>query len=82
MENEFGFDNEQAKYVINMKIYNINKDYIEKRIKEVDELENTVKELTTLVGNDTMLLQNIKEEVIDIANKYGVERQTKILKEV
>lgn len=81
MENEFGFDNEQAKYVINMKIYNINKDYIEKRIKEVDELENTVKELTTLVGNDTMLLQNIKEEVLDIANKYGVERQTKLLKE-
>lgn len=80
MKNTFSFDDEQSKYVINMKIYNINKDYIEKRIEEVEELESNVKELISLVENDTMLLQNIKEEVVNIAEKYGVDRQTKVIK--
>lgn len=81
LSKELDIELKQAEYVTNMKIYNINSGYIEERLQEENDMRKEIKALTNKIEDDTLLLSDIKEEISDIANKYGVERQTKIMDE-
>lgn len=76
LSKELDIELKQAEYVTNMKIYNINSGYIEERLQEESAMREEVTALTNKIEDDTLLLSDIKEEILDIAVKFGVERQT------
>ena len=87
MENEvvpnlmigFGIDEIQANFVAEIKLRNINKEYILKQIKAVDELEREIAELKDILGSSRKLKGVIKKELKAVADKYGQERKTEII---
>ncbi|UDY80731.1 DNA gyrase subunit A [Geobacillus phage GR1] len=79
LQNHFKIDEEQAKEVANMKLRNINKDYIIKKIKDIDELEKKIEDYKDLVGKEERLNGLIIEDLKETKEKYGRPRQTGII---
>lgn len=80
VKKEFDLNEEQANYVINIKLFNINEGFLQDRIDEINELKNQLKDMKKLEGDDELIKQSIADEVNEISKKYGYERQTKIVK--
>ena len=78
----FGIDEIQAEYVAEIKLRNINKEYILKRIKETEALEKEIAELEDILANPKKIKKIIIKELEDVKKKYGVERRTSIAYEV
>lgn len=77
----FGIDKPQAEYVAEIKLRNLNKDYILKRIDEIEELEKEIAHLEVLVGSDRLIHDEIISQLKEIKRKYGKERKTQIIYE-
>ena len=75
----FGIDQIQAEYVADIKLRNINKEYILKRISETAQLEEEIADLKDLVGDTGRLKKTIIAELQAVKKKYAVERRTEIL---
>ncbi len=75
----FNIDKIQAEYVADIKLRNLNKDYILKRIDEIEELEKEIARLEVLVGSDKLLHKEIIEQLKEIKKKHGIERKTQIV---
>ena len=75
-----GVEEKQAEFIVSMKLYNINKDFISDKISEMKSLEKELNKLYNKIKSDSKLLNDISNEISDIANKFGVDRQT-IIKE-
>lgn len=76
---KFDIDEEQSKAIADMKLRNINEDYIIKRIKDIIELENKIEDYKDLVQNDSRLNGLIIKDLEDVRDKYGVDRQSKLI---
>ena len=74
----FGIDETQAEFVAEIKLRNINKEYILKRTQEVDTLEREIAELEELLKSEKKLRNVIIKELDAVAEKYGKERKTGI----
>lgn len=77
----FNIDEEQAEYVSNIKLRNINKDFILKQINGINLLKEEVKTIQSNVNDDTYIHNQIKEELANIKKKYGKDRKTSIVHE-
>ena len=77
----FKLDKEQAEYVANMKLRNLNEDYILKQLDEVKSLENKLKNLKETIDNESKIKEVIIKQLHNIIKKYGIERKTVILKD-
>ena len=75
----FGIDEIQANYVAEIKLRNINKEYILKQIKAVDELEKEIADLKDILSNKRRLKNVIIGELKEVAEKYGQPRKTEII---
>ena len=75
----FGIDQIQAEYVAEIKLRNINREYILKRTAETRELEDAIEELESIVNNRRKLKAIIIKELEGIAKKYGEPRKTGIV---
>ncbi len=75
----FGIDEIQANYVAEIKLRNINKEYILKQLKAVDELEKEIAELRDILGSHRKLKNVIIAELKDVATKFGQPRKTEII---
>ena len=75
----FGIDEIQANYVAEIKLRNINKEYILKQTKAIDELEKEIAELKDILGSSRKLKGVIKKELKAVADKYGQPRKTEII---
>ncbi len=75
----FGIDQQQAEFVAEIRLRNINREYILKRTAETEELERDIEELTGLLNNRRKLKGVIIEELRQIAKKYGAPRKTGIV---
>ena len=75
----FGIDEIQANYVAEIKLRNINKEYILKQIKAVGDLEKEIAELRDIAGNKRKLKNVIIGELKEVAEKYGQPRKTEIV---
>ena len=75
----FGIDKVQAEFVAEIKLRNINKEYILKRTQEVDDLEAEIAELEDLLKSERKIRTVIVRELDAIADKYGEERRTGIV---
>ena len=75
----FGIDRVQAEYVAEIKLRNINKEYILKRTQEVDELAKEIAELEDILKSEKKVRAIIVKELDTIADKYGKDRKTGIV---
>ena len=76
---EFGIDEIQANFVAEIKLRNINKEYILKQTKAISELEKEIAELRDILRSYRKLQNVIKQELKAVAAKYGQSRKTEII---
>ncbi len=77
----FGIDNVQAEFVAEIKLRNINKEYILKRVEETAQLEEEIADLKDLVGSPSRIKGVITEELKAVKKKFATPRKTEILYE-
>ena len=79
---EFGIDEIQANYVAEIKLRNINKEYILKQTKAIDQLEKEIEDLRSTLNSSRKLKNVIIKELEEVSKKYGKPRKTEIIYEV
>ncbi len=77
----FGIDEVQANYVAEIKLRNINKEYILKQTKAISELEKEIADLRDTLGSNRKLKNVIIKELQQVSDKYGQPRKTEIIYE-
>ena len=75
----FGIDQLQAEYVADIRLRNINKEYILKRTQEVDTLEEEIADLEDTVNSPKRVRSIIINELTRVKKQYAVPRRTLIL---
>ena len=75
----FGIDQIQAEYVADIRLRNINKEYILKRTQEVDTLEDEIADLEDMVNSPKRIKKCITQELQEVKKKYAVPRRTEII---
>ncbi len=75
----FNLTENQAEYLVNMKIRNINKDYIEKRIESISELESEIENNNIFINSKEVRNNFIKEDLVYISKKFGCDRKSKVI---
>ena len=75
----FGIDEIQANYVAEIKLRNINKEYILKQTKAIDQLPQEIAQLEATLNSPKKLQNVIKKELEQVAAKYGQPRKTQIV---
>ena len=75
----FGIDEIQANFVAEIKLRNINKEYILKQTKAASQLEQEIAELQDTLNSQRKLKNVIIKELQQVAEKYGQPRKTEIL---
>ncbi|MBE6928189.1 MAG: topoisomerase IV [Ruminococcaceae bacterium] len=75
----FGIDKLQAEYVAEIKLRNINKEYILKRTAEVETLVDEIEQLEEILKSEKKVRNIIIKELEAIAAKYGTDRRTGIV---
>ena len=75
----FGIDAVQAEFVAEIKLRNINKEYILKRVKEEEALRAEIEDLEDLVGSPKRIRQVIIGELREVKKKYAQPRLTAIV---
>lgn len=78
----FDIDQKQAEYVAEIKLRNINKEYILNRIQEISELVDSITDLTAILSSDAKVKRIISKELKNVAKKYGTPRRTSIISDV
>ncbi|MDR1001410.1 MAG: topoisomerase IV [Clostridiales bacterium] len=77
----FDIDREQAEFIAEIKLRNLNKEHVISRVNELDKLFNELNELRKLLSSDTDIENKIAKELKDIAKKYSEPRRTQIVYE-
>ena len=75
----FGIDEIQAEYVAEIKLRNINKEYILKRVSETDELSREIEDLEDILSSKARIRNLIIKGLEEIIRKYDTPRKTQIL---
>ena len=75
----FGIDQIQAEFVAEIKLRNINKEYILKRVNETAALQDEIEDLEDILANPKRVKKLIVEELEQAARKYGEPRRTSIV---
>ena len=75
----FGIDQVQAEFVAEIKLRNINKEYILKRTRETDALRDEIDDLEDTLSNPKRVKKIIVEELNEASKKYGEPRRTSIV---
>lgn len=77
----FDIDEVQADYIAEIKLRNINKEYILKRIDELESLEKEIGDLNETLKSDAKIKNIICKQLRSVAKKYGQPRKTEIIHE-
>jgi DNA gyrase subunit A len=72
----FGIDEIQAEYVAEIKLRNINKQYILRRIEEVDQLKKDIEEMEDILRDKKKIRKIIVNELRDVIKNYAQPRKT------
>ena len=78
----FGIDEIQANYVAEIRLRNINKEYILKQTKAISQLEKEIEDLRSTLNSSRKLKNVIIRELQAVSEKYGKPRKTEIIYEV
>jgi len=77
----FGIDQIQAEYVADIRLRNINKEYILKRVAETEELEREIADLQDILDHPQRVKGIIADELREVMRKYPAPRRTDIVYE-
>ena len=77
----FGIDQAQAEFVADIRLRNINKEYILKRVEEVSELEKEIADLKDIISSPGRIKGIIIDELKNVKKKYAAPRRTEIVYE-
>lgn len=77
----FGIDEIQAEYVAEIKLRHLNKEYILKRIEDIENLEKKIADYEDILENKNRIKKIITEELKAVSEKYGMPRKTDIIYE-
>lgn len=75
----FKIDKIQAEYVAEIKLRHLNKEYILKRLQDIEKLETAIKDLKDILDTPKRIKQIIIYELKEIIKKYGKPRKTEII---
>ena len=75
----FGIDQIQAEYVAEIKLRNINKEYILKRVQETAALEEEIEDLEDTLQKPARIRKIIAGELEEVRKKYAQPRKTEII---
>lgn len=75
----FDIDEIQAEYVAEIKLRNLNHEYIIKRTGETDELEKRLEEYEGILNSSSKINDVICRQLKEVAKKYGKDRKTEII---
>ena len=78
---EFGIDEIQANFVAEIKLRNINKEYILKQTRAISDLEEEIEDLKATLNSSRRLKNVIIKELQEISAKFGKPRKTEIVYE-
>lgn len=77
----FGIDEVQAEYVAEIKLRNLNKDYILKRTAEIEKLKEEIADLEAVQKSKARVNKIIEKQLKEVAKKYGFDRRTELISE-
>ena len=77
----FGIDQIQAEYVAEIKLRHLNKQYILKRLEDVDQLKKDIEDMEDILSSKARVKKIIVDELTKVAEKYGKDRRTEIIYE-
>lgn len=75
----FSIDEIQAEYVAEIKLRHLNREYILKRINEIEELENDIERLQNIIAIKAKIKSIIVDELKEVAKKYGKDRVSTLI---
>ncbi len=79
LEKRFNFDDEQAQAIVDMQLKRLTHLLIEDLQKEIKELQALIDYLESLLADHNKILNLIKDETRNLADKYGDDRRTEII---
>ena len=77
----FGIDQTQAEYVAEIKLRHLNREYILKRTRDIEELEKEIAELDDILKSKARIKTIIVKELKAVAKEYGEPRRSMIIYE-
>lgn len=75
----FSIDEVQAEYIADIKLRNLNREYIINRINEIESLRNEIENLKAIIGDEIKLRSYISDQLKEIKKKYAIPRKTQII---
>ena len=75
----FGIDETQAEYVAEIKLRHLNREYILKRLDEIENLEKEIEEMQGILDSKAKIKKIIVKELEEVIKKYGRDRKTQII---
>lgn len=75
----FGIDEVQAEFVAEIKLRNINKEHILKKLAETSDLEKEIADLQDLLGSEKRINKLIIKKLEQVSKKYGQPRKSEIV---
>lgn len=75
----FGIDKIQAEYVAEIKLRHLNREYILKRLKDIENLTSSISDMEDTLSSKAKIRKVIIKELEDVIKKYGTERRSEIL---
>ncbi|MGN1317453.1 MAG: DNA gyrase subunit A [Lachnospirales bacterium] len=77
----FNIDEIQAEFVAEIKLRNLNKEYILKQTKAIDDIKAEINDLKDILKHETRVLKVITSDLKNVAKKFGKDRKTTIVYE-
>ena len=77
----FGIDQIQAEYIADIRLRNLNREYILKRTQEIESLAEEIEDLKKTLGSEAAVKKLIAKQLGELSKKYGADRKTKIVAE-
>ena len=75
----FGIDETQAEYVAEIRLRNINKEYILRQIKDTETLEKEIDDLEDILRKRSRIHTIIRQELEKVIKQYGEPRRTTLI---
>lgn len=75
----FDIDRIQAEYVAEIKLRNLNREYILKRTDDIEKLIDEIDELNGILSSDKAVKKVIAKQLTEISKKYGKERKSRLI---
>ena len=75
----FGIDEIQAEYVAEIKLRHLNREYILKRLSDIDDLKKSIEDMEDILNSKSRVKKIIVDELTKVSEKYGRDRKSEII---